>query len=116
MKVSIFSVLAFVAVALSASMPQKSIIVSYDQNTPDSVLNQAKEAIKAAGGMITHEYVLFKYVHPMSPFVVSCLTIFHRGFAAKAPARVLETVQIWGNDYHAIIEEDQIVSVYGNGS
>ena len=70
MKVSIFSVLAFVAVALSATMPQKSIIVSYDQNTPDSVLDQAKEAIKAAGGMIIHEYGLFKYVHSMFPFVV----------------------------------------------
>jgi hypothetical protein len=24
-----------------------------------------------------------------------------RGFAAKAPAKVLESVQTWGNDYHA---------------
>ena len=55
------------------------------------------DAIKAAGGIVTHEYKLIK------------------GFAAKAPAKVLETVQTWGNDYHAVIEEDQMVSVVGSG-
>jgi hypothetical protein len=34
-----------------------------------------------------------------------------RGFAAKAPAKILESVQAWGNDYHAVIEEDQMVEV-----
>jgi hypothetical protein len=38
------------------------------------------------------------------------LLIVFRGFAAKSPAKVLETVQAWGNDYHAVIEEDQIVN------
>lgn len=38
-----------------------------------------------------------------------------RGFAAKAPAKILESVQIWGNDYNAVIEEDQMVSVVGGG-
>lgn len=28
--------------------------------------------------------------------------IISRGFAAKAPAKVLETVQAWGNDYHGM--------------
>ena len=46
---------------------------------------------------ITHEYKLIK------------------GFAAKAPAKALETVQTWGNDYHAVIEEDQMVSIVGGG-
>jgi hypothetical protein len=45
---------------------------------------------------VTHQYKLIK------------------GFAAKAPAKVLETVQTWGNDYHAVIEEDQMVSVVGS--
>jgi hypothetical protein len=35
----------------------------------------------------------------------------YRGFAAKAPAKILESVQAWGNDYHAVIEEDQVVEV-----
>jgi hypothetical protein len=60
MKVAIFSVLAFVAVALSATMPQKAVIITYPENTPEKILEQAKDAIKAAGGLITHEYKLIK--------------------------------------------------------
>jgi len=97
MKLTIFSVLAFVAATLAVQMPLRSVIVSYPDNTPDSVVDQAMDAIKAAGGMVTHEYKLFK------------------GFAAKAPAKVLETVQTWGNEYHAVVEEDQMVSIVGNG-
>lgn len=41
---------------------------------------------------------------------------FDRGFAAKAPAKVLETVQTWGNDFHAVIEEDQMVTIVGGES
>jgi len=85
------------AAVFGAQMPQKAVIVSYPDNTPDSILDQAKAAIKAAGGMVTHEYKLIK------------------GFAAKAPAKVLENVQMWGNDYHAVIEEDQMVSIAESG-
>jgi Mrp family chromosome partitioning ATPase len=60
MKLAIFSILALVAVVLGAAMPQKAVIVSYPDETPDSVVDQAKSAIKAAGGMITHEYKLIK--------------------------------------------------------
>jgi Mrp family chromosome partitioning ATPase len=60
MKLAIFSILALVAVVLGATMPQKAVIVSYPDETPDSVVDQAKSAIKAAGGMITHEYKLIK--------------------------------------------------------
>jgi hypothetical protein len=60
MKFQILSILALAAVALSVQLPQKAVIVSYPDNTPDSVLDKAKEAIKAAGGMITHEYKLIK--------------------------------------------------------
>lgn len=49
------------AVVFAAQLPQKNIIVSYDDNVPDSVINQAMDAIKSAGGMITHEYKLIKY-------------------------------------------------------
>ncbi|PVH82790.1 hypothetical protein DL98DRAFT_513513 [Cadophora sp. DSE1049] len=95
MKFTIISVLALVAVAFAATMPQKAVIISYPDNTPTSVIDDAMTAIKAAGGMITHEYKLIK------------------GFAAKAPAKALEAVQIAGNDWHAVIEEDQMVSVNG---
>lgn len=46
----------------AAQLPQKNIIVSYDDNVPDSVMDQAMDAIKSAGGMITHEYKLIKSV------------------------------------------------------
>lgn len=62
MRIAAFSILALVAAALGAQMPQKAVIVSYPDNTPDSIIDQAKAAIKAAGGMITHEYKLIKYV------------------------------------------------------
>jgi hypothetical protein len=39
---------------------QKSVIVSYAPETPNSVVDQAKKAIEDAGGIITHEYTLIK--------------------------------------------------------
>jgi hypothetical protein len=38
-----------------------------------------------------------------------------RGFAAKAPAKILESVQAWGSEYNAVVEEDQMVQVVGRG-
>lgn len=77
MKFTILAILATLALGvLAAQVPQKAIIVSYPENTPSSVVDQAMEAIKAAGGMITHEYKLIKYVPPLErqstpPFVLS---------------------------------------------
>jgi uncharacterized protein YabE (DUF348 family) len=48
-------VLAVVAVA-----PQKAVIVTYPEGTPDSVMDQAKDVIRQAGGTITHEYKLIR--------------------------------------------------------
>ena len=42
---------------------QKSVIVTYPNETPDSVLDQAKAAIEESGGTITHNYQLIKYEH-----------------------------------------------------
>ncbi|PMD26515.1 hypothetical protein NA56DRAFT_667788 [Hyaloscypha hepaticicola] len=95
MKLTILSIFTLITMVLAALQPQKSVIVSYPNDTPDSIVDQAKDAIIAAGGVITHEYKLIK------------------GFAAKASAKVLDTVQIMGNDYHAVIEEDQMVSIVG---
>lgn len=60
MKFAILTILfALLAVALAAA-PQKSVIVSYPDNTPQHVLDDAMAAIKAAGGKVTHEYRLIK--------------------------------------------------------
>jgi len=40
MKFTIFTVLAFISVALAATMPQKAVIVSYPDDCPDSIVEQ----------------------------------------------------------------------------
>jgi len=62
MKFTILSILAFITVAMSAAQPQKAVIISYPNDTPDSIIDQAKDAVLAAGGVITHEYKLIKLV------------------------------------------------------
>lgn len=76
MKLAITTILAVVTVALAATAPQKSVIVSYPDETPDSVVEQAKNAIVAAGGMITHEYKLIKQVmsSPCSEYATNSCT------------------------------------------
>ncbi|TEY48903.1 hypothetical protein BOTCAL_0289g00020 [Botryotinia calthae] len=91
-QLAVLAISLFSIPGLSAAAPQKSVIVSYPDDTPNNIVQQAMDAIKNAGGVITHEYKLIK------------------GFAAKAPAQVLVTVQAWGKDYHAVIEEDQVVN------
>ncbi|KAI1403342.1 hypothetical protein F4819DRAFT_451674 [Hypoxylon fuscum] len=72
---------------------QKSVIVSFPSETTDDIVDRAKEDIRKAGGMITHEYQLIK------------------GFAAKAPQKIIETVSAWSAEYNVVIEEDQIVQI-----
>ncbi|EEA23016.1 hypothetical protein EYB25_005778 [Talaromyces marneffei] len=88
-------ILGLFQIALAVQV-QKSFIVSYPENTPDWVLNEAKKAITAAGGWITHEFILFK------------------GFAAKAPSSVIETIQTSSNNFPPVIEEDQVVTINGD--
>lgn len=56
--------LLFASFALAVAPEQKAIIVSYDDNTPSHIMEQAIQAIKDAGGKITHEYKIFMYVAP----------------------------------------------------
>ncbi|KAK2624349.1 hypothetical protein QTJ16_006299 [Diplocarpon rosae] len=95
MKLAILSVLALVTTALAVESSSNPVIVLYPDNTPDSVIDEAMSAIRAAGGIITHQYSLI------------------RGFAANAPAKILETIQSLNAEYHATIELDQIISVNG---
>ena len=60
MQFTILSIFALLTTVMAANLPQKAVIVSYPSDTPDSVIDQAKDAIKQAGGMITHEYKLIK--------------------------------------------------------
>ncbi|KAF3071109.1 hypothetical protein GL218_00873 [Daldinia childiae] len=89
---TIAAALAVVA-GVSAVDIQKSVIVSFPSGTTDDIVNRAKDDIRKAGGVITHEYQLIK------------------GFAAKAPQKILETVSAWSAEYNAVIEEDQVVQI-----
>ncbi|KAF2861237.1 hypothetical protein K470DRAFT_246015 [Piedraia hortae CBS 480.64] len=84
-------VIAFLTALALAAAPERQVIVSYPNDTPVSVLEQAKAAIVKAGGIIEHEYNIIK------------------GFAAKAPAKALETVHTLGAKYNVLIEDDQVV-------
>ncbi|KAI9845653.1 MAG: hypothetical protein M1837_004627 [Sclerophora amabilis] len=88
----------FAVAAFACPDQKKAVLVSYSNDTPDSVLSQAKDAIIKAGGVITHEYSLFK------------------GFAATAPAKALEAIKVAGSQYNPVVEEDQVVSVQNSDS
>ncbi|KAK3670895.1 hypothetical protein LTR78_009173 [Recurvomyces mirabilis] len=90
-----FLLLAIFAAFCLAAAPQNQIIVSYPKETPSSVIEEAKEAIRKAGGTIEHEYSLIK------------------GFVAKTSAKVIETVQAMGSEHNVLIEEDQIMHTAG---
>ncbi|KAI0019846.1 hypothetical protein F4780DRAFT_780153 [Xylariomycetidae sp. FL0641] len=75
---------------------QKAVIVSFPKETADDVVNRAMDDIRKAGGTITHQYQLFK------------------GFAAKAPQKIVESVTAWSAEYNGVIEEDQVVEVVHN--
>ncbi|GAB7366090.1 hypothetical protein MBLNU230_g7655t1 [Neophaeotheca triangularis] len=85
------------AFAMATQDNKKSVIVSYDKDTPSSVMETAMEHIRQAGGVITHEYTIIK------------------GFAADTSAEALENVQTMGNDHSVVIEDDQPMSINNNG-
>jgi len=55
------AVLSIICAAVAVDV-QKSVIITYPADTPNSILDQAKQAIRDGGGIITHEYQLIKYV------------------------------------------------------
>jgi hypothetical protein len=59
------ALLAFVALVAAAAQPQKSVIMTWSSDTPYHIIDQAKDAIVSAGGVITHEYHIIKYVHAL---------------------------------------------------
>ncbi|KAF2129134.1 hypothetical protein P153DRAFT_367406 [Dothidotthia symphoricarpi CBS 119687] len=93
MRFTILSVLiALFATFAMAAVPQKSVIISWPNETPDHVVEEAKEAIRKANGVITHEYNIIK------------------GFACQAPATALEFVSTMADGITPEIEEDGVVT------
>ncbi|EMC96330.1 hypothetical protein BAUCODRAFT_147958 [Baudoinia panamericana UAMH 10762] len=86
-------ILTLLAALCFATAPQKQYIISYPQDTPVSVLEDAKDAIVKAGGVIEHEYNLIK------------------GYVVRMSANTLDKVQAMGSSNNVLIEEDKTINV-----
>lgn len=53
--------LAFFVAVTYAVKSQKAVLITYPQDTPSSEVDKAIEAVKGAGGMITHEFSTFLF-------------------------------------------------------
>ncbi|KAI8943793.1 hypothetical protein NX059_001767 [Plenodomus lindquistii] len=97
MRFALFSlVIALLAAFAMAVAPHRSVIISWPKDTPDKIIEEAKEAIRKAKGQITHEYNIIK------------------GFAANAPSSALEFVSALSDVYKCEIEEDGVVTTQEN--
>ncbi|KAJ4415399.1 hypothetical protein N0V85_002737 [Neurospora sp. IMI 360204] len=86
----VLGALALVSGAIAVDI-QKSVIITYKENIPDSVIMQDKQRIVDAGGVITHEYTFIK------------------GFSAKVGEKTLESVSASSENY-GTIEVDKVVN------
>ncbi|EHA48291.1 hypothetical protein MCOR27_006109 [Pyricularia oryzae] len=91
----IIAALTLVSTGLAVEV-KKQVIITYPSETPDSVVQNAKDKITESGGVITHSYDLIK------------------GFAATVGEAMLETVSTLDDQYKAVVEEEQILSISGD--
>ncbi|KAJ5156497.1 hypothetical protein N7492_009300 [Penicillium capsulatum] len=90
----LFTALLLLLPLALAAQPLKSVIVTYPKDTPDDVVDRAKELVRSQGGVIVHDYnVLFK------------------GFAAETPETAIQTLSTESTDYKPTIEEDSSVGI-----
>ncbi|KAL4875566.1 hypothetical protein BJY04DRAFT_201663 [Aspergillus karnatakaensis] len=85
---------AAVAFGLLPLALANSILVTYPKDTPDSVITEAKDSFKKAGGVITHEY-----------------SLVIKGFAANGPEEAIQQISTKSTAYQPTIEQDQPVSI-----
>lgn len=109
-----------VAQGAVAAGKQKSIIMSFPDGTGDDIVNKAMADIRKAGGTIVHEYKMIKYdiwfdLLYRTPFTSAAQFYTNRpkprAFAANAPQGIIDTVTAWSSEYHAVIEEDQVMEI-----
>ncbi|CAJ2510833.1 Uu.00g064580.m01.CDS01 [Anthostomella pinea] len=77
---------------------QKAVIVTFPKGTQQDIVKQAMDDIREAGGKITHEYKLIK------------------GFAARAPQTIIDSVKTWSAQYKGAIEMDQMAEIQTNNA
>ncbi|KAL8645684.1 MAG: hypothetical protein Q9226_007192 [Calogaya cf. arnoldii] len=84
-----FPMLGLVAFAAA----QRQVMVTYPDDTPLSILDQAKKAVLEAGGKITEEYSLIK------------------SFAATVSSEVIDTLSTLSSSHKPIVEDDQTITI-----
>lgn len=104
---------ALFAATTMAAAPQKSVIISFPNDTPDHIVEEAKEGIRKAKGVITHEYSEYLQQAHRRKHRTDVWPDIIKGFAAHAPASALEFVTTMGEQYKVEIEEDGIVTTQG---
>lgn len=112
----LLALFAFLSLVAAAAQPQKSVIISWPSDTPNHIIDAAKAEILKAGGVITHEYHILKYVQRLCAVDVvrqipQRLTLIARGIAATGTAKVFEFISTMDTRYEPRIEEDQVVTI-----
>ncbi|KAL8813221.1 MAG: hypothetical protein Q9223_007093 [Gallowayella weberi] len=78
---------------VASASAQRQVLVTYSQDTPLSIVEKAKEAVLATGGIITEDYSLIK------------------SFAATVSSEVLETINALSSSHKPIVEDDKVVTI-----
>ncbi|KAK0508275.1 hypothetical protein JMJ35_009359 [Cladonia borealis] len=89
--------LGALAIGVNGLAPQRQVLITYPNDTPQATLNEYRNAIVAAGGEILHEFNLIK------------------GFIAKASTEAIDTIHSLSHDYPPTIEDDQTVTTQEQG-
>ncbi|KEF51292.1 uncharacterized protein A1O9_12642 [Exophiala aquamarina CBS 119918] len=93
MRLFITVLLALITAGLARPAALKTVIVSYPNDTPSSVVDKAIEEVINAGGIVTHEYSLIK------------------GFSAKVSDSMIDTINTLTENYTPLVELDNIVTI-----
>ncbi|KAL8749147.1 MAG: hypothetical protein Q9199_007865 [Rusavskia elegans] len=78
---------------VSVASAQRQVLVTYPNDTPPSIIDQAKKAILATGGKITEEYSLIK------------------SFAATVSSDVVDTLNALSSLHTPVVEDDQTITI-----
>ncbi|CAZ86244.1 unnamed protein product [Tuber melanosporum] len=81
--------------ALAAAEKCLNYVITFQPNTPDSVIEQAIATVKDNGGRVTHVYKIIK------------------GFCVCAPHEALNQVSIMASEWEPVIEEDTVITTVG---
>jgi fructose-specific phosphotransferase system IIC component len=103
----IFALTVLAALSSGLKVAQKAVVFSYPDATPQDIVDAAMDKIVALGGMVTHEFKLFKSV---LAGVWSLSLTSRRGFAATIPPKSVEMVSALSSEFVPMVEEDQIMN------